>query len=142
MGFPGSGKSTYAKTIDGYNEIVSSDKYFTDANGNYNWTVQDAHKGHEDCLRKYIDAVYCGKYDKIIVDNTNVNIVDVSVYIRIAQAFGYTIEVLFMNTDIKLAKLRNIHGVPDSAYDKMKDNLDNLLRCWPRDFPEIQFIKA
>jgi predicted kinase len=155
IGYPGSGKSTYAKALPGRKVIVSSDDYFTDAAGNYNWTVEEAHKGHEDCLRKFIDILNPGppkgwRYvwwfnppelpDIVIVDNTNVRIHDVSPYIRIAQAYGCDVEVKYMDTNVDNSKARNIHGVPDAAYDRMQKNFAFLLETWPKDFPPIEFI--
>ena len=148
IGLPGSGKSTWAKALPGRKFIVSSDNYFTDADGNYHWTVEEAHKGHEDCLRKFIDVFQSGppsgdppkKPDIVIVDNTNVRIHDVSPYIRIAQAYGCDVEVKYMDTNVDNSKTRNIHGVPDAAYDRMQKNFNFLLETWPKDFPVIEFI--
>jgi hypothetical protein len=148
MGLPGSGKSTWAKALTGRKVIVSSDNYFTDADGNYHWTIEEAHKGHEDCLLRFIDVFQPGrpsgdppkKPDIVIVDNTNVRIHDVSPYIRIAQAYGCDVEVKYMDTNVDNSKTRNIHGVPDAAYDRMQKNFNFLLETWPKDFPPIEFI--
>jgi len=148
MGLPGSGKSTWAKSLEGNNQILSSDNYFTDKDGNYNWTIEEAHKGHEDCLRKFIrvlmpDYTYSSPVlDTIIIDNTNVRIHDIAPYIRIAQAYGYDVEVNYIDTDIEVAKSRNVHGVPDAAYDRMKKNFEFLLETWPKDFPSIEYVKV
>lgn len=153
MGLPGSGKSTWAKSLPGNNQIVSSDSYFTDADGNYNWTIQEAHKGHEDCLRKFIDTIIIRArglmskpiaelyIDNLIVDNTNVRIFDSAPYIRIAQAYGFDVEVKYIDTDIDVAKSRNVHKVPDVAYESMNRNFEFLLQNWPKDFPDIEYVK-
>jgi predicted kinase len=151
MGFPGSGKSTWAKLIGGNSVIVSSDNYFTDKDGNYNWKIEEAHKGHEDCLRKFIDVFQPGppsgdpekKPDFVIVDNTNLKLLDISVYIRIAQAYGYyDIEVNYIDVNIEICKARNIHKVPESAYDRMQKNFQFLINNWPPDFPVIEYRKS
>ena len=150
MGLPGSGKSTWAKSLEGNNKILSSDNYFTDSDGNYNWTIEEAHKGHEDCLRRFIEEIhnhkYCAKLldkkDYVIVDNTNVRIHDISPYVRIAQAYGFDVEVKYMDTDIEIAKSRNVHRVPEAAYDRMKKNFDFLLETWPKDFHVIEYVKG
>lgn len=152
MGLPGSGKSTWAKALPlwprGKKVIVSSDSYFTDADGNYHWTIEEAHKGHEDCLRRFIDVFQPGPVsgdpekppDIVIVDNTNVRIHDVSPYIRIAQAYGCDVEVKYMDTNVDNSKTRNVHGVPDAAYDRMQKNFTFLIETWPKDFPPIEFV--
>jgi ribosomal protein L7/L12 len=148
MGLPGSGKSTWAKAIKGSKIIVSSDNYFTDPDGNYHWSVEEAHKGHEDCLRRFINVFQPGpisgdperRPDTVIVDNTNVRIHDVSPYIRIAQVYGCDVEVKCMDTDIDVAKSRNVHNVPDSAYDRIQKNFEFLFEVWPKDFPPIEFV--
>jgi ribosomal protein L7/L12/predicted kinase len=148
MGLPGSGKSTWAKSVQGRKVIVSSDNYFTDPDGNYNWTIEEAHKGHEDCLRRFIHEFQSGPPsgdppkppEVIIVDNTNVRIHDISPYIRIAQAYGCDVEVKYMDTNVDNSKTRNIHGVPDVAYDRMQKNFAFLLETWPKDFPPIEFV--
>jgi predicted kinase len=149
MGLPESGKSTWAKAIKGNVKILSSDNYFTDADGNYNWSIEESHKGHEDCLRKFIKVFFprppsgdplC--LDVVIIDNTNVRVHDVAPYIRVAQAFGCVVEVKYMNTNIDIAKARNIHGVPDVAYARMQQNFDYLLKTWPKDFPDIEYVNS
>lgn len=146
MGFPGSGKSTFAKNIPGNNKILSSDSYFTDSEGNYNWTFEDSHKGHEDCLRKFIRVIVSNQitqkdpFDNIIIDNTNLKIQDISVYLRIAQAYEYEIEVKYIKTDLEVAKVRNIHRVPAVAYDGMQKNFELLLQIWPKDFPAVEYV--
>jgi predicted kinase len=149
IGFAGAGKSTWAKSLVGRKLILSSDSYFTDKDGNYNWTVEESHKGHEDCLRKFIDVFQPGPPsgdpeplpEIVIIDNTNVRIYDIIPYIRIAQAYECKVEVKYIDTDIEVAKARNIHGVPDSSYDRMKSNFEKLLQLWPKDFPQIEFIE-
>lgn len=148
MGFPGSGKSHYAKSLPGNNRIVSSDHYFTDVDGNYNWTIKEAHKGHEDCMRRFIEwarntwfnNIDC--IDNIIVDNTNVRVFDSAPYIIIAKAYGFDVEVKYLDTDITVAKSRNVHNVPDVAYERMQKNFEFLLQNWPKDFPDIEYVKT
>jgi predicted kinase len=148
IGFAGAGKSTWAKSVIGRKLILSSDNYFTDKDGNYNWTIEESHKGHEDCLRKFIDVFQSSSGDQellpetVIIDNTNVRIYDIIPYIRIAQAYECPVEVKYIDTDIEVAKSRNIHGVPDSAYDRMKSNFEELLKLWPKYFPVIEYLKV
>jgi predicted kinase len=146
IGMPGSGKGFYAKSLVGDKIILSADDYFTDKNGNYNWTPEKAHLGHEDCLRKFIYHItyYNSELSDfaLVVDNTNLRLWDVSPYIRIAQAYGFVPQVKFMDTDIELAKSRNTHGVPDEVYERMQGDLDDLLLIWPKDFPVIDYIEG
>lgn len=144
IGFPGAGKSFYAKSLPGNNKIVSSDLYFTDSEGNYSWTLETGHLGHEDCLKKFIKTFFTDEHwyiDNLIVDNTNFKLTDISVYIRIAQAYKFDVYVKYIDTDIDIAKSRNIHGVPDVAYNGMQASFEHLLAYWPKDFPVIEFIK-
>lgn len=144
MGFAGSGKSFYTKTLKGKVKVVSSDHYFTDASGNYNWTPATARLGHHDCLKKFIHTIINSDdwYDYLVVDNTNLRITDITTYIRIAQAYQYDISVVYIDTDIKISKSRNVHNVPEFAYDKMQQDFETLISLWPKDFPNLEYVKT
>jgi predicted kinase len=81
-------------------------------------------------------------YDYLVVDNTNIRITDITPYIRIAQAYKYDVSVSYINTDIEISKSRNVHNVPDSVYEKMQQDFETMISVWPKDFPNIEYIKT
>lgn len=124
-GLPGSGKSTYAKSLKGYNILCSADDYHM-VNGEYKYKKENMGEAHQACLKLFLD--YCKEenaqdVDNLVVDNTNTTSLEFSTYIKIAEVYGYEIELLEFECDIETSFNRNLHNVPLFAIEKMANNL-------------------
>jgi len=117
-GVSGSGKSTYAKTLmhdaknkgDAITAIVSTDDYFTDVNGVYNFDARKLSEAHSQCFRHFILSLQAN-CNLVIVDNTNTTQVEIAPYMLGASAFGYKAEIHTLNINISTAHARNVHNV-------------------------------
>lgn len=119
-GVQGSGKTTRAKQLaDSVGIIHSTDEYFYDENHRY---VFGAARLQENHTRNYI--AFCKSLRAgipiVICDNTNIKRWHFEGYEKVARALGYKVEVITMpHPDPKIAALRNVHNVPESAIRKM-----------------------
>lgn len=115
-GISGSGKSTFAKSVSVAlkADIVSADHWFTSLDGEYKFNPKELSKAHAACLRDFI-ALCERSAEEIIVDNTNLSVVELAPYVAISEAFGYSIEIVMFKCDTKTAHERNVHKVPKDA---------------------------
>lgn len=130
-GIPGSGKSTLAKQLafeaadrSELPIICSADDYFIGQDGVYHFELNKLGDAHRECMRKFIQCIQ-DKMSPIFVDNTNVNIEDISPYIAVGEALGYDVEVVQVNTPLEVALGRNVHGVGDAQVTSMYKRMLN-----------------
>jgi len=126
-GVPGSGKSTYIKSLEGRLVVCSADHYFMDEKGNYNFDFTKLRLAHGECLRKFMayrvnrcltsprppfGACWC--WDYLVVDNTNTTALEIAPYYAVASAYEeeVDIELVTVLCDPVKAHTRNTHGVP------------------------------
>jgi predicted kinase len=129
-GLPGSGKSIFAKERvsqireNGYSaEIHSADNFFTNENGEYNFIGEKIGEAHATCFSQ-VENAFKNDIDYVILDNTNIQLWNFANYIRLAEKYGYSIEVRRFNTNIETSVSRNIHGVPQSTIEKMAQSFE------------------
>lgn len=127
-GLPGSGKSTIANLLRGFqpckSAIVSADEYFMSVDG-YKFDKSKLGEAHEFCFSNFKNA--CLINLNIIVDNTNLSFKEYSKYIQWAKPQGYSIQIITIETDLsdeELAK-RNIHGVPVETIKRMRARMNS-----------------
>jgi predicted kinase len=120
-GIPGCGKSTYAKSIP-QATIVSTDEFFTDAQGRYERIDTKLNEAHTDCLKRYLAALTRGD-DTVVVDNTNINPIDIAPYYALAGVYGYAPEVITLDCPANTAGPRNLHGVPQEHVEQLAESL-------------------
>ena len=112
IGLPGSGKSTFAKTIPNASHY-EADMYFVDKDGNYKFDRTQLKDAHYWCQKSVARDLMNGK--DVVVSNTGLQLWDREAYYKIAQKCGAKIKVKVMTNDYG-----NIHNVPQEALDTMK----------------------
>ena len=101
-GVPGSGKTYHVKEVSVYTTVVcSADHFFLNESGDYVYDQNLLSWVHQQCRKKFLDALKQGK-NHVVVDNTNLEAVHVTRYIKI---FSVTCN---MDDAFK----RQEHGVP------------------------------
>ena len=125
-GLPGSGKSTTARKLAGdFGQVFSTDDYFVDAAGNYNWDGNKLGIAHDWNQRRSLAAMHAG-IPKVVIDNTHTTLREMRSYlphINLARRLGYTVRIAEPETSWKfdideLVEL-NTHNVPKAAIQKM-----------------------
>jgi predicted kinase len=127
-GCPGSGKSTYAKTLNGL--IFSADQFFETYEG-YKFDASKLSEAHGSCLREFTYSVV-EEWGLLIVDNTNINVQEIAPYIALANAFGFDHEILTLNTNPETSAEQCVHGVPAKKVRQMYENLERAERSFPK----------
>ena len=118
IGLPGSGKSTFAKSIPNASHY-EADMFFEDENGNYNFDrtrLKDAHKW---CQMLVDNDLSQGR--NVVVSNTGLSRWERETYYKMAQKHDAIIKVKTMT-----GSYGNIHGVPEEAL-KMMENRFQLV---------------
>jgi hypothetical protein len=112
-GVPGSGKTTYAKTL-GIADHYEADMWF-DANGGY-----DSSKiklAHEWCEAQAIAAMQAGR--DVVVSNTFTRLWEMQSYKDAARSLGIAVIQKVMT-----GEWRNVHGVPDDKVRRMRERFE------------------
>jgi len=119
-GLPGSGKSTFSKTLGGIH--IEADQYFVDVEGNYNFDGSKIKLAHEYCrtqteawMKTDGDQV---NVNKIIVSNTFTQEWEMEPYFELAKTYGYKVFSIIVENRHKGT---NVHGVPEEKIEQMKN---------------------
>lgn len=116
-GLPGSGKSTFAQSLDC--PFVEADMYF-DHNGEYKFDPTKLRDAHNWCRNKVRDWMMVNT-PKITVSNTFTQNWEMETYYELAKEFGYTVfSVIVENRHDGT----NTHNVPEQTIQKMKDRFE------------------
>lgn len=119
-GCPGSGKSTFAKTLGGIH--IEADQYFVDADGNYNFDGSKIKLAHEYCRLKTKAWMEINKdqvsEDKIVVSNTFTQEWEMESYFELAKEFGYAVFTIVVENRHGGT---NVHNVPEDKIEQMKN---------------------
>lgn len=124
-GLPGSGKTFTAKEmtrgVDSY-AVLSGDHFFTGDDGVYRFDASRLGQAHAACQVNTHRSMVLG-VELIIVDNTNSRHWEYQIYLEMAQAFGYDVEIKTIGgrsfDDIRTYAKRCVHEVPEEAILKM-----------------------
>lgn len=133
-GPPGCGKSYIAREIidattsdEYHHHIFSSDDYFYDRRGQYNFNpnhLGEAHQSNKIRVERYaLDG-----WSPLIVDNTNIRTWEMNNYLEIALRYGYIVHMVEPDTAWsgsagKLAT-KNSHNVPKETIERMMLNYE------------------
>ena len=119
-GIPGSGKSTMAKKL-APNAAFEADAYMVDQQGNYAFDPSRLGEVHQKCYEAVRDALM-QDIANVAVANTFVKRWEYQKYVDLANELGIKYEIIVCNGGYK-----NIHGVPDEAIQRMKDNWEDTM---------------
>lgn len=124
-GIPGSGKSTFAKTIqEGKYPIYSIDDYFTDPHtGKYQFEFEKNHLAYLDCQNR-TEASMKENVLKIILDNVFSMEWEMEPYFTLAKKYNYQVFVLTVENRHGSS---NIHEIPQEQIEKMKAKFKSIL---------------
>lgn len=119
-GLPGSGKSTYAKTLVQPSAHFEADQYFMKGD-KYNFDPTKLKAAHADCLARTRKAMVEGKHKRIAVSNTFTMKWEVQPYIDLANELGWTVRVIRMTGDYG-----SIHDVPKDSIERMRGRFEPI----------------
>lgn len=125
-GLPGSGKSYLAKEL-GQGKSYSTDDFFV-VNGEYRFNLKLIGKAHEWNQNRVKMAMVSGEA-VVVVDNTMTQKWEMLPYVKMAQEYGYEVEIREPSWHPDLKKNgkwnvdflvgRNVHGVNRDILEKM-----------------------
>lgn len=119
-GLPGSGKSTYAKTLVHPSAHFEADQYFMKG-GKYVFDPSKLKDAHADCLARTRKAMVDGKHKMVAVSNTFTMKWELQPYIDLANELGWTVRVIRMTGDYG-----SIHDVPKDSIEKMRSRFEPI----------------
>ena len=118
-GISGSGKSTFVKkNYPTYNHY-EADMFFYDEDGNYNFDPAKIKTAHEWCQNQTRNSLK--KRENTIVSNTFVRHWEMKYYLDLAKELNVPVRVYRTTKQYK-----NVHGVPDEAIQRMKQNFEDF----------------
>jgi predicted kinase len=121
-GVPGSGKSTFAKTLIGEKDHChkEADMYFVDREGNYKFEPSKIKAAHEWCQEE-IEFLMKYEHSRIAVSNTFTQEWEMEPYYELAKKYGYSVfSIIVENRHGGV----NAHGVPDDKLEIMKNRFN------------------
>jgi tRNA uridine 5-carbamoylmethylation protein Kti12 len=124
-GIPGSGKSTLGNVILKCIEsdrpyVLSTDDYFYDEKGNYNFDASKLKIAHNECQEKCAKRMKL-EFVKIVVANTFTQEWEMKPYFEMAERYGYRVHSVIIENR---HDGENIHNVPDEKIKQMTDRFE------------------
>lgn len=117
-GIPGSGKSTFAKTLGG--QHYEADMFFINENGEYNFDVTKIKDAHKWC-QSFVETNMVLEYPKIVVSNTFTQEWEMEPYFKLAKEYGYTVFTIVVENRHGGV---NQHGVPEDKLEQMRNRFE------------------
>ena len=121
-GVPGSGKSTFAKTLGGTH--FETDNYFM-IDGEYKFDFTKIKEAHNWCLSEVSNAMLLnyttGINEKIVVSNTFTQEWEMEPYFEMAKEWGYTVFTVVVENR---HGGENQHGVPEDKLEIMRNRFE------------------
>jgi len=124
-GIPGSGKSTFARTIWEHFAIHEADKFF-EKDGEYKFDstkIKEAHQWCRDNVEQQMkdNQLNFQYYPEIVVANTFTQEWEMKPYMELAEKYGYNVVSLVVENR---HGNKNIHNVPDETIQKMVNRFE------------------
>lgn len=116
-GLPGSGKSTFAKTLDAHH--YESDMFFM-RDGVYEFDISQIQAAHKWCYERVLQNLCLGK--NVVVSNTFTQLWEMKKYLDLKDKFeDLDIEIYEVKTQFE-----NVHNVPEKTLRAMKQRWQNI----------------
>ena len=120
-GLPGSGKSTFAKSIShaavGH---IEADMFFM-KEGEYKFDASRLKDAHSWCRDTVEDWMNPFGFETIIVSNTFTQEWEMEAYYKLAEQYGYVVTSLIVENRHGGV---NTHGVPDDKLEQMRNRFE------------------
>jgi predicted kinase len=114
-GIPASGKSTLAKALQDSQgaQVASADSFWYDSAGVYRFDPKKLPEAHERCQETVKE--YMRDYERklIVVDNCNLAESHRAPYVKLAEEYGYDVQVVTVNTPLEVCLKRNSERTAD-----------------------------
>lgn len=121
-GLPGSGKSTFAKTLRCLH--YEADSFFLDSCGNYKYDIKLIGAAHDWCYGVTVKALRQGH--SVAVSNTFTKLWELDRYMAIPSILdGVEVRIVEMRTQYE-----NIHGVPEDKLKTMASRWQSIPQDW------------
>ena len=117
-GVPGSGKTTYAKTLVNY--AIEADHYFVRIDGVYDFNPKLLKNAHDWCYNEVVEALRSDPEEIVSVANTFTRVWEMQRYIDYAKANNIPFKVVRCQ-----GSFQNIHGVPDKKVQEMLERFED-----------------
>ena len=121
-GIPGSGKSTFAKSLGGTH--FESDMFFM-VDGEYKFDFTKLKEAHKWCQDRVGNAmilnITANLNDVIVVSNTFTQEWEMEHYFKLAKTYGYKVFSIIVENRHEGT---NVHGVPEEKVEQMKNRFE------------------
>ena len=120
-GIPGSGKSTFSKTLVKKDYChKEADMFFVDRDGNYNFEPSKIKDAHQWCQEE-MDFLMRLELSPVVVSNTFTQEWEMQTYIDLAKKYGYQVTTLIIENRHGNS---NVHNVPAETLDRMRQRFE------------------
>lgn len=117
-GVPGSGKTTFAKSLKP-DAHIEADMYMTDSKGQFRYAPSKLSQAHSWCIGR-VNYEMSRNTPTIVVSNTFIRLWEIDPYIELGRDHGYSVSIVEMTGSFK-----NIHGVPDEKVEEMRKRFES-----------------
>ena len=128
-GLPGSGKSTFARSIAKSYQVFEADQYFM-KDGEYNFDPSKLKEAHDNCRQRVVRRMRKNLFNStlfrtIVVSNTFTQEWEMKFYRNIARRYGYKVHTIIVENRHHGI---NVHGVPPDKVKVMEDRFEIKLK--------------
>jgi predicted kinase len=128
-GLPGSGKSTFARSIAKPYQIFEDDQYFM-KKGKYKFDAKKLKEAHDNCRQRVVRRMRKNLFNStlfrtIVVSNTFTQDWEMKFYRCLGRRYGYKVHTIVVENRHKGV---NVHGVPEDKLQVMEDRFEIKLK--------------
>jgi predicted kinase len=128
-GLPGSGKSTFARSIAKSYQVFEADQYFM-KRGKYNFDPTKLKDAHNDCKQRVANRMRENLFNSIffnniVVSNTFTQDWEMKYYRSIGKRYGYKVHTIIVENRHYGT---NVHGVPQNKLQVMENRFEIKLK--------------